>query len=55
VGTVTLLDGTDEADAAQRSPEPEPKRHSFPSTKKVTIFAIVGAVVAAWWRCWRRS
>jgi rifampicin phosphotransferase len=55
VGTVTLLDGTDEADAAQRSPEPEPKRHSFPSTKKVTIFALAGAVVAAWWRCWRRS
>ncbi|HLL98368.1 MAG TPA: PEP/pyruvate-binding domain-containing protein [Rubrobacteraceae bacterium] len=55
-GTVTLLNGTDEADTAQRSPEPEPSRHNLPSTKMVTLFALAaGAVAAAWWRNRRRS
>jgi phosphohistidine swiveling domain-containing protein len=48
-GTVTLVDGTDEADAAQRSPEP--KGHGLPSARTVALVALAaGAVVAAWRR-----
>jgi pyruvate,water dikinase len=55
-GTVTLLNGTDEADTTQRSPELEPSGHNLPSTKMVTLFALAaGAVAAAWWRNRRRS
>jgi rifampicin phosphotransferase len=51
-GTVTLLDGTDEADTAQRSPEPE--EHSLPSARTVALVALAAGVVAAAWRRNRR-
>lgn len=53
-GTVTLLDGIDGEDAAQRSPEPEPRGYSLPSARTVALFALAaGVVVAA--AAWRRN
>ena len=54
-GTVTLLDGTDEAEAERASPQPEAR--SLPSAKTVALAALVAGamVVAAWWRNRRRN
>ncbi|MBA3585261.1 MAG: phosphoenolpyruvate synthase, partial [Gemmatimonadetes bacterium] len=55
-GTVTLLDGTDEADAERSSPQPVAR--SFPSAKTVALSSLAaGAMVvaAAWWRNRRQS
>src|SRR5215216_4379377 len=52
-GTVTLLDGTDEADAVQPSPETGAEARGLPGAKTIVLFALAaGAVVAAaaWWR-----
>jgi len=52
-GTVTLLDGTDEADAVQPSPETGAEARGLPGVKTIVLFALAaGAVVAAaaWWR-----
>jgi len=47
-GTVTLLDGTDEADAVQPSPETGAEARNLPSAKTIVLFALAaGAVVAA--------
>jgi phosphohistidine swiveling domain-containing protein len=57
-GTVTLLDGTDEAYGAQPSPEPASRARSLPSTKTVAIFALAagaGILAATWWRNQRQS
>ena len=54
-GTVTLLDGTDEADDVR--PESAPTARNLPSTKKVARSALAGgALVAAvaWWRSRRQ-
>ena len=51
-GIVTLLDGTDEADAEQ--PLPQPVARSLPSAKTVVLSALAaGAVVVA--AAWRRN
>jgi pyruvate,water dikinase len=50
-GTVTLLDGVDEADAARPSPEPEGR--GLPSARTVALFALAAGIVvagAAWLR-----
>jgi pyruvate,water dikinase len=55
-GTVTLLDGTDEADAERSSSQPVAR--SLPSAKTVALSALAaGAMVvaAAWWRNRRRN
>jgi rifampicin phosphotransferase len=55
-GTITLLDGTDEADAERSSPQPVAR--SLPSAKTVALSALAaGAMVvaAAWWRNRRRN
>ena len=55
-GTVTLLDGTDEADAER--PSPQPVARSLPSAKTVVLSALTtGAIVvaAAWWRNRRQN
>ncbi len=55
-GTVTLLDGTDDADAEKHSPQPVAR--SLPSAKTVALSALsAGAMVvaAAWWRNRRQN
>jgi rifampicin phosphotransferase len=55
-GTVTLLDGTDEADA--ELPSPQPVARSLPSAKTVALSALAAGVMvaaAAWWRNRRRN
>ncbi|MCA1715765.1 MAG: hypothetical protein LC781_02530 [Actinobacteria bacterium] len=55
-GTVTLLGGTDEADAGR--PSPQPVARSLPSAKTVALSALAaGAMVvaAAWWRNQRQN
>jgi rifampicin phosphotransferase len=48
-GTVTLLDGTGEADAERQGSGSRVR--NLPSTRMVALFALAaGAVVAAWWR-----
>ena len=47
-GTVTLLDGTDEADAVQPSRDTGAEARNLPSAKTIVLFALAaGAVVAA--------
>ncbi len=50
-GTVTLLDGTGEADAERPSPESGSGARNLPRAKTVALLALAaGAVAVAWWR-----
>ena len=55
-GTVTLLDGTDEADAER--PSPQPVARNLPGAKRVALSALAAGatvVVAAWLRNRRQN